>query len=176
MLVENCTLWTAPLGENAGEFRAGERPGENAVDTKQRASNVRSRMTIRRCLMHGWEQPGQIGNMAALNLKNHVDVRVEDCVLHDNEICFRVRGGNGEYGGATVTIENCAVYNSQVAIRAEDGIENLAVRGLGIGTGISEPFVAAGKGTRPELRNEGAFEPPPLARVLREGLPRSSGR
>jgi hypothetical protein len=122
VLVENCTLWTSPLPEDAAGFKRGERPGENAIDTKQRASNPRSKLTIRNCLMYGWNQPSQISNMAALNLKNHVEARVENCLFRDNEIAFRVRGGTGEYGGAQVAIENCAVYDSQVAIRAEDGL------------------------------------------------------
>ena len=52
----------------------GGRPGENAVDTKQRTSNPRSRLTIRDTVCHGWRQPAQIENMSAVNLKNHVDV------------------------------------------------------------------------------------------------------
>jgi hypothetical protein len=125
VLVEGCTLWTGPLPADAAAFKQGERPGENAVDTKQQATNPRSKLTIRGCLMYGWNQPGQIGNMAALNLKNHVQVTVEHCVLRDNEICFRLRGGAGELGGAHVQINNCALYESAVAIRAENGIENL---------------------------------------------------
>ena len=100
VLVEGCTLWTAPLPEDAAGFKKGQRPGENAIDTKQGIANPRSRLTIRDCLFYGWNQPGPIGNMAALNLKNHVQVLVERCLFRDNEICFRVRGGSGEYGGA----------------------------------------------------------------------------
>ena len=33
--IENCTLWTGPLPERAARFWPGERPGENALDTKQ---------------------------------------------------------------------------------------------------------------------------------------------
>src|SRR4051794_12760069 len=37
VLIERCTLWTAPLPEDAAGFKKGQRPGENAVDTKQLA-------------------------------------------------------------------------------------------------------------------------------------------
>jgi hypothetical protein len=153
-------------------FRRGERPGENGLDTKQRAANPRSRLTIRNCLFHGWRQPGQIGNMAALNLKNHVQVKVENCLFRDNEICFRVRGGTGEYGGALVTIESCAVYQSQVAVRAEDNIHDLKIRRLGIGPGVQKKLDSAGGGPGPGYENTGEFDPPPFEEALQSGLAR----
>lgn len=170
VVIENCTLWTAPLTEDAAGFRQGERPGENAVDTKQRAANPRSDLVIRNSLFYGWNQPGQIANLAALNLKNHVEVRVENCVFRDNEICFRVRGDTGEYGGALVSIDNCAVYDSSVAVRAEDRIENLKVRRLGIGPNVERPFVAAGGGTGPGYESVDEYAAPKLEKVLRQGL------
>jgi hypothetical protein len=119
--------------------------------------------------MYGWNQPSQISNMAALNLKNHVQVRVENCLFRDNEICFRVRGGTGEYGGAAVTIDNCAVYDSQVAIRAEDAV-SLKVRRLGVGDGIKQKLVSAGGGTGPDYENLGESEPPPFEQAVKSGL------
>jgi hypothetical protein len=173
VLVENCTLWTAPLAEDAAGFRRGQRPGENAVDTKQRTGNRRSRLTIRNCFLHGWNQPGQISNMAALNLKNHIQARVENCVFRDNEICFRVRGsaGSGEYGGAEIAIERCAVYDSLIAVRAENGIRDLRIHRLGISAGVRRELVSAGGGVGSGYENIGKFEPPPIERVLRHGLP-----
>jgi hypothetical protein len=169
VLLENCTLWTGPLPADAALFKKGQRPGENAVDTKQRTTNPRSRLTIRNCLMYGWNQPSQISNMAALNLKNHVEARVENCLFRDNEICFRVRGGTGEYGGAVVSIENCAAYDSQVAVRAEDGVL-LKIKRLGLGDGIGKKLVSAGGGMGPGSENTGEFIPPPFAKAVQEGL------
>lgn len=172
VLVERCTLWTGPLPADAAGFKQGQRPGENAIDTKQNGSNPRSRLTIRHCLMYGWNQPAQIGNVAALNLKNHVAATVEHCLLHDNEIAFRVRGGEGEYGGALVTIADCAVYDSQVAVRAEDGIRDLKIRRMGIGSGVKSKLVSAGGGAGIGYENTGEFQPPPLEQVIRSGLGR----
>ena len=172
VLIENCKLWTAPLDADAAWFNRGERPGENGVDTKQVVANPRSKLTIRNCLLTGWNQPAQISNMAALNLKNHVQVRVENCVFEDNEICFRLRGGEGEYGGALVTIENCAVYNSQVAVRAESGIRDLKIRRLGIGGGVQMKLVSAGGGAGPGYEYVDEFRPPPLEQALANGLAR----
>jgi len=45
----------------------------------------------------------QIGNVAALNLKENVDAEIAHCVFSDNEIAFRVRGP-GPRGGASVSI------------------------------------------------------------------------
>jgi hypothetical protein len=170
VLIENCTLWTGPLPADAADFNQGERPGENAVDTKQQVSNPRSRLVIRNCLMYGWTQPGQIGNMAALNLKNHVKATVENCVLRDNEICFRVRGGESQEGGAHVTITNCAVYDSLVAVRAENRIQNLKIGRLGIGHGIQRKFDAAGGGPGAGYENVQEYTPPPFEAMLEKGL------
>jgi hypothetical protein len=172
VLIENCTMWTGPLEQDAAGFKRGQRPGENAVDTKQRTDNPRSDLVIRNCLCYGWNQPGQVSNMAALNLKNHVQVRVENCLFRDNEICFRVRGGTGEYGGAHVSIDSCAAYDSAVAVRAEDRIENLKIRRLGIGPGVKNRWVAAGGGTGAGYENVEDFTPPPFDPALRGGLKR----
>lgn len=170
VVIENCTFWTAPLAKDAAGFRRGERPGENGIDTKQRASNPRSTMTIRNCLFHGWKQPGQVNNLAALNLKNHVNVKIVNCAFRDNEICFRLRGGEGDYGGALVTVERCAVYNSEVALRVEDKIRDLKIHQLGFGGGIAKQLVSAGGGAGPGFENLGEFEPPTFEAVIKSGV------
>jgi hypothetical protein len=109
--------------------------------------------------------------MAALNLKNHMEARVENCLFRDNEICFRVRGGKGEYGGANVTIDSCAVFDSRVAIRAEDGVE-LTVRRLGIGNGVKRLTVLAGGGAAKSLDQLDTFQPPKFDEALAKGFAR----
>ena len=52
--IERCHLWTGPLLAAAAGFKAGERPGENAVDTKTKPSGPRCVLRIHRCLMHGF--------------------------------------------------------------------------------------------------------------------------
>lgn len=86
-------------------------------------------------------------------MKNHVDVTVQRCLFRDNEICFRLRGGSGAYGGALVTIEDCAVYDSSVAVRIEDGIRDLKIHRLGIGDGITRKIRMAGGGAGPGYEN-----------------------
>ena len=107
--------------------------------------------------------------MAALNLKNHVEAKIENCVFRDNEICFRVRGGDGDLGGAHVTIDNCAVYESKVAVRAEDKIDNLKIRRLGVGHGVSRKLQVIG-GTGPGYENVEEYAPAPFDEVLEKGL------
>jgi hypothetical protein len=92
--------------------------------------------------------------------------------LRDNEICFRLRGGTGERGGAHVSVTNCAVYDSQVAVRAEDKIENLKLRRFGIGHGIVRKLQAAGGGTGTGFENVGEYEPPSFDEVIEAGLSR----
>jgi Right handed beta helix region len=171
VLVENCTFWTAPLEADAAGFHRGEGPGENAVDTKQQTSNPRSNLTIRSCLFQGWKQPGQVSNLAALNIKNHVQAQIVNCVFRDNEICLRLRGGEGEYGGALVTVERCAIYDSAVAVRIEDKIRDLKIRGLGIGDGVKSKLISAGGGAGPGFENVGEFQPLPFEDIIKMGIP-----
>lgn len=170
VLIENCTFWTGPLPDDAAGFREGERPGENAVDTKQLDKNPRSKLVIRNCLMYGWKQPGQTGLSAALNLKNNIDVTVEKCVLRDNEVCFRLRGPTGDYGGARVAINDCAVYDSEVAVRMEDALRDLRIIRLGFGSGVKRRYHQVGRGPWPGYQNSGEFEAPPYEQLLETGV------
>jgi len=176
VLVENCTIWTAPLDAAAAGFKRGERPGENGVDTKQRKSNPRSRMFIRNCLFYGWGE-GQITNQAALNLKENVDVRVENCAFRNNDICFRLRGeANRSRGGALVTIQRCAVYDSLLAARMEDRISHLKIRRLGIGKGVRQKYYIDKGKIGLGYENTGEFKPPPFEAVIRDGVPAAARR
>jgi hypothetical protein len=169
VLIENCTFWTAPLEADVAGFQRGDRPGENAVDTKQFKENPRSRLTIRNSLFHGWGQ-GRIANQAALNLKEHVQVAVEGCILREDDIGFRLRGGDGPRGGALVTIRDCAVYRSKVAARLEEKIRDLKIYGLRLGEGIGAKYQKAGGGVGPGYENRGEAAAPPYEQALREGV------
>ncbi|MGD9857641.1 MAG: right-handed parallel beta-helix repeat-containing protein, partial [Planctomycetaceae bacterium] len=170
VLIENCTFWTGPLPADAAGFRRGERPGEDAVDTKQFDRNPRSRLVMRNCLLYGWKQPSQIDMTAALNVKNNVDVTVENCVLRDNQVCFRLRGPTGPYGGARVTINDCAVYDTDVAVRMEDGLQDLRITRLGFGGGVERRYHQAGRGPWPGYVNSGEFEAPPVEQAMMTGI------
>jgi hypothetical protein len=168
VLVENCTLWTGPLPQNAAGFRQGERPGENAVDTKNLKANPRARISIRNCLMYGFGD-GQIVNQAALNLKENIQAEVTGCVLAENDICFRLRGDTGPRGGALVTIRDCAIYRSKIGLRMEDAIENLRVEHLGVARDVLRPYTTAAGDPRAYV-NQGQFVPPPMGEVVRDGV------
>lgn len=164
VVIENCEFWTGPLPGDAAEFRKGEQPGENALDTKQRAKNPRSRILVRNSVFHGWRKGGQVSNAAALNLKNHVEVRVENCVFYDNEIALRLRGGAGEFGGARVVAQDCAFYRSDYAVRLEDRIEDVKILNPLFGAGVKFQVVGqAGAG----LSIGGEREAPPLEELLK---------
>jgi hypothetical protein len=165
LTIENCHLWTGPLAANAGGFAAGERPGENAVDTKTRPDGERCKLTIRRCYMHGWNQPAQISTIAALNIKEHVEAEITQCVFSDNQVAFRLRGPGGR-GNALVTIKDCAVYDTQVAVRAEDKIENLKISGLAFGQGRKSRLEKHNGKELPGFINEGEHEAPPISDLI----------
>lgn len=171
IVIEDCHLWTGPLPPDAQSFKAGERPGENAVDTKTRPDGERCKLTIRNCYMHGFNKPAQIGSMAALNLKENIDADVSHCVFDDNEIAFRVRGP-GKRGGAHVTISDRAIYDSQVGVRAEDGIEQLKITRLayGKGIGVRMKFVPA-KSRSVGVESTDEREAPAKELLLTNGFP-----
>jgi hypothetical protein len=174
LLIENCTFWTGPLDEDRPGFKKGERPGENGVDTKVKPDGPRCELTIRNCYLHGWNQPSQITNMAALNIKENVNAVITNCVLSDNEIGFRLRGP-GSRGGAHVTLTDCAVYDTKVAIRAEDKIEQLQVSGLALGDGVATPIQFVGGKPASGYENTNQREAPPLQSLLREGFAGAKG-
>ena len=89
--IEHCEMWTAPLPTDAAGFKKGERPGENAFDSKTTKKGKRPKVTIRNCIFYGWGH-GQISCGAAINVKENVDCLVENCVFFENEVCARLRG------------------------------------------------------------------------------------
>lgn len=169
VVIEGCTFWTGPLPEDAGTFKKGERPGENAVDTKAAPTGARSTLTIRNCYMHGFRQPAQINNVAALNIKENVEAKIENCVLRDNEIAFRLRGP-GKRGGALVSIKNCAIYDSAVGLRLEDKIRDLKIDALGFGSGVEQKYRMVGGGTGAGYESKGEFAAPAIEEVLKKGV------
>jgi hypothetical protein len=170
VLIEDCHLWTGPLPAASLGFAKGERPGENAVDTKTKPDGARCKLTIRNCYMHGWNQPAQIGTMAALNLKENVDAEVTHCVFQNNEVAFRVRGP-GRRGGAQVIITDCAIYDTQVGVRAEDKIEKLKISGLAFGRGVTERIKFVSGQATSGYENTGEGEAPAMEALLKRGFP-----
>jgi hypothetical protein len=170
VVIEDCAFWTGPLPADAAEFKKGERPGENAIDTKTPAQGAPSVLIVRNCYFHGWNQPGQISNMAALNLKENVHAKIERCLLRDNEIAFRVRGP-GVRGGAQVEIKNCAVYDAAVGIRVEDKAQNLKVEMLGVGKGVAKKYHIVKNQPGPGYVNQGEYAAPAWEGFLKQGFP-----
>ena len=170
VVIEDCHLWTGPLPTDTAGFKAGERPGENAVDTKTQPLGDRCKLTIRNCYLHGFNQPSQIQNIAALNLKENVDVEITHCVFADNEIAIRVRGP-GNRGGAHVDINECALYDSQLAVRAEDKIEVLKIQGLAFGKGVRERIRFYSGKAPAGFESSGERDAPAMEWLLNQGFP-----
>jgi len=138
VLIENCRIWTGPLPQDALGWKKGQRPGENALDTKTPKDET-ARLTIRSSVFQGFRQPAQLDNMAALNLKEKVRVRVENCTFEGNEISLRIRGS-----GATVDVKGCTVARSDIALRVEDE-PRVSVEQLTIGEDVGRRIEYAGK-------------------------------
>lgn len=137
--VERSKIWLAPLPAPENGFAAGVVPGENAIDTKQAATNVRSRLIVRDTIASGF-RGGLIGNMAAFNLKEHVDAIVDGVTVFDAEIAFRLRGPGT---GARVLVTNALVHDVTTAFRYEDNIQNLRIWNSTVGRNVTRAFQAA---------------------------------
>jgi len=129
VLIEDCRLWTGPLPSDAAGWDAGEIPGENGVDTKINPDSVsqgyRPKIVIRNVVSYGFVE-GYINNRSAMNIKENIDCTLENVVVFNNEIGYRLRGP-GSRGGAKVTMINCVAFNNDKTFRLEDGIENLRI-------------------------------------------------
>ena len=165
LTIEQCHLWAGPLAEDAPGFKAGQSPGENAFDSKTPPDGERCKLIIRQCYMHGWNQPSQISTRAALNLKEHIDAVISHCVFDDNEVAIRARGPGGR-GDARVTVEDCAIYRTQVGVRAEDKIEGLKILRMGYGPDVKTREERHGGKELPGYENMGEHDAPPLESLI----------
>jgi len=165
LTIEQCHLWAGPLAEDAPGFKAGQSPGENAFDSKTPPDGERCKLIIRRCYMHGWNQPSQITTRAALNLKEHIDAVISHCVFDDNEVAIRARGPGGR-GDARVTVEDCAIYRTQVGVRAEDKIENLKVLRMAYGPEVKSREERHSGKDLPGYENTGEHDAPPMESLI----------
>jgi hypothetical protein len=183
VLVEHCFLWTGPLDRDCAGYQRGERPGENAFDSKVAPDGPRARITIRNTLMKGWGH-GAITNGAALNLKEKIQAVIDRCVFVENDIAFRCRGAGGDRASAWVTARNCSVYETSRMFRLESGVENVRIFHLAIGEGVAREFDHA-PGPGPGYERQGARRAPalrpwpytalPVGEVVAAGSPPSSG-
>ena len=142
--IEHTRFRLAPLPAAQNGFPAGVVPGENAVDTKAHPSAPRATLTITDTTAEGFG-PGLIANMAAFNLKEHVDVRMDRVAVSRSEIAFRLRGP-GENGGAWVHLDNVVVHNVLTGIRYEGDIEKVQVTHATFGRNVSRALRAASSG------------------------------
>jgi hypothetical protein len=167
--VEHCWLWTGPLDRDYADFKRGERPGENAFDSKVAATGPRARITIQSTLIQGWGH-GAIDNGAALNLKERVAAVVERCVFVENDIAFRCRGAGGNRESAWVTVRDCTVYRTSRVFRLESGVENVKIFGLALGEGIGREYDRA-PGPGAGFEAQGSRTAPPLRAWPYQALP-----
>jgi hypothetical protein len=163
--IDHCDIWTGPLAKAAAGFQQGEQPGENGADTKQSLDHPRSRLTIRNSVFHGYAAAGYIDMPAALNLKDNVQVLVENCVFYGNHVALRLRGP-GSRGGAEVTVRDCHFYDCAIAIRLEDRLERLEIINPRFGPGVQRRYQQVG-GPPPGARIEGEQPAMPLDTLLK---------
>jgi hypothetical protein len=135
-------IWLEPLAADENGFPAGTVTGENAVDTKAAANLPRARLRLRNVTAWGF-QDGLITNMAAFNLKEHIDATLDGVTVFDSQIAFRLRGGGRTGPGAWVTVTNAVVHSVRTAYRYEDDIQRLQIWNNTIGKEVTRTFQAA---------------------------------
>ena len=170
--ISNCRLWNAPLPQAMAGFRKGQRPGEDAVDTKTvppTKNPKRDQIIIRNTLIQGWQQPAVYTNISGVNLKEHVEATIENCVFDDCHIAMRLRGGSGtSRGGAVVKIDGVAVYNTTTAVRTEQNA-NVSINNLQVGKGVKTLFYQSLRRAR-NVRVANLTEAPPIHDVIAQGV------
>lgn len=139
--IERCQFWLEPLAAPENGFAAGVVPGENAIDTKTRRTAPRATLVVRQTEAWGFRD-GLLMNMAAFNIKEHVDVTFEGVTVSRSEIAFRLRGP-GANGGAWARVRNAVVFDVGTAVRYEDDIERVEIWNSTFGAGIGRAFRAA---------------------------------
>lgn len=154
--VDGVNFWNAPLPQATAGFDAGVNPGEDAIDTKQdRSIWTRGRLTVKHSQFSGWNGD-LIDNPSALNLKEKIEAVVDGNTLHGNQVACRLRGRSQD-AGAHVTVMNNVFHDNQVALRYEDGIQNLHVLNNTFGADNDRFFVPApsrtGAGEDFQVRN-----------------------
>jgi hypothetical protein len=127
--IEHTRMWTGPLAADAGDWRAGDNPGENAVDTKTFEAQPlphRPQITLHNVEVFGFSDTAN-SRRAAFNIKYNVDWFIEGVTVYDNEIAFRARGpwDNAAQGGAHAAIQNFVAYDNDIVFRYERDIEQL---------------------------------------------------
>ena len=168
VVIDNCSLWTGPLPSDTVGFRKGQRPGENAFDSKTPKRGPRCQLVMRRCVLKGWRQPGQISLVAALNIKENVDAKVEQCLFIDNQVCFRLRGPTRR-GAAKVTIKQCAIFDSRIGLRVEDKLRDLKVSKLGFNGKVRRKYHFVGRGPFPGYENKDETKVDSYEKLLKQG-------
>jgi hypothetical protein len=138
--IRRCTLWTGALDEDAGAIASGTIVGENALDTKVGpdldGNGSPPTVVLEDVVAHGYR--GFIGNQAAFNLKEDVDVLVDRVTVYDTELAFRLRGP------AQVTVQNAVVYDVNGAVRYEDGLPGAEILASTFGGDVVEAFIDGG--------------------------------
>lgn len=182
VLVENCFLWTGPLDADYAGFKKGERPGENAFDSKTHPDQPRARITFKNCLLKGWGH-GQIGNGAAMNFKEKIQAVVDNCVFVENDIAFRCRGTRGS---AWATLRNVTVYQTTRVFRLEHKVQNMNIFHMAYGEGVKNKITRAAGGEGKGYVNQGERTAPtlakwpytrlPVGKIIAHGNPPASGK
>lgn len=143
LLIENCTLWTAPNDDPDAPAPLDTPMGENAFDSKVGAeldgNGANPRVVIRDVVAYGFV--GFIGNQTPFNLKEAVDATVDRVTIHDSELGFRIRGP-----AAVVRISNAVVYGVDNVVRYEDGITGVVISNTTIGGNIGSDLFEDGGG------------------------------
>ncbi len=148
ILIEDSHFWTSPLASNFNNgWRVGQRPGENAIDTKVSKWGghkiPRITITLRNIVAHGWKQDSFISNKAVFNMKEKITAIFDGITVYDAEIAFRLRG---KQGNANTTIRNAVIYNVETAIRAENNLTNLVILNTTFGEQIDTILEFSGRG------------------------------
>jgi MYXO-CTERM domain-containing protein len=150
LVVESSVLSAEALEDDTMGWSAGTVIGENAFDSKVGGgldgNGERPTAVFRDVVATGWRGP--IGNAAAFNVKEEVDFVADGVVVSGSEIAFRLRGPS------QVRIQNAVVHDVDIGFRMEDDLPGPRLYNTTVGGGVERVFTdAGGEPVDPDLQN-----------------------
>jgi|GEM_PF-6326019 len=144
VLIEDCDFRNDPLPSDVATmdgrklYYKGERPGENAIDTKQGEDGSVTLVTLKDCRFDGWrsvrsnssppdklgDKPAFIESASAVNMKENVRLICNNVTITNSEIGWRLRGVSKGVKTKGIVVNGGSTSACDIMVNLEDSIGN----------------------------------------------------
>jgi hypothetical protein len=151
VLIEDSSIWLAPLGSAENGFAAGAVPGDDAIHMSAYEAGSRSNLTVRNVVVSGIR--GKSSAQAAFRIKEKVNVVVDRVTVKECSYGFALRGTQGGFSGSWATIKNAVLHDVSVGVRYEDVIQTAKIYNTTFGRLVTTPFEDVATGNSLDIQN-----------------------